>query len=314
MKLIRIDSASDGVCRAPDAARVISLGFFDGLHRGHRELLDRAGGVAEERGLESAVFTFADEGVKPGESRLMSFEEKLDALDSSGIFTVFAASFDAVRSLSPEEFVRDVLVGRCGARVAVCGFNFRFGRDASGDAEELARLMKRYGGEAIVLDAIKVEGETVSSSAIRAALAGGDVTGAAMMLGYPYTLTSPVEHGARIGRTIDFPTLNQYFPEGSVIPRYGVYVVECRVCGENMRGVCNVGVRPTVGGDPRPRCETHVFGFSDEIYGERVSVRFLEFLRPETAFGSIGELRAQIARDVLAAREYFERADRANKN
>ena len=306
MKLIRIGGA-ESECSFPERReRVISLGFFDGLHLGHRLLLRRAFDEANARGFESAAFTFSEEGIKPGGPRLMSFEEKLAALGSSGVFTVFAADFKSVRDLSPEDFVRDLLIGKCGAKVAVCGFNFRFGRDAAGDSGELCRLMRKYGGEAIVIDPVSVGDRTVSSTAIRSALAEGNVELAAELLGRPHSLDAPVSHGARIGRTIEFPTINQYFHPTAIIPKYGVYAVKCVIGGEEMEGVCNIGVRPTVGGEDKPRCETHVFGLDREIYGEQVRVKFLRFLRAETRFDSLDELRAQIALDVAAAKEYFE--------
>lgn len=306
MKLIRIGGVEGECFLAEKTDRVISLGFFDGLHLGHRLLLQRASDEAKTRGLESAVFTFSEDGIKPGGSRLMSFDEKLSALGSSGVFTVFAADFKSVRDLSPEDFVRDLLIGACGATVAVCGFNFRFGRDAVGDSDELCRLMRKYGGETIVIDPVSVGNRTVSSTAIRSALARGEVDLAAELLGRPHSLDAPVAHGARIGHTIEFPTLNQYFHPTAVIPKYGVYAVRCVIGGVEMDGVCNIGVRPTVGGEDKPRCETHVFGFDREIYGEHVRVKFLRFLRAETKFSSLDELRAQIALDVAAAKEYFE--------
>lgn len=310
MKLIRIGSGDGGryaLEPLPErAGRVVALGYFDGVHIGHRRLIAKAVGEADARGLESAVFTFSDGGIKPGEPRLMSFDDRLSALGSSGVFAVFCADFSAVRELSAEEFVRDLLIGSCGARVAVCGFNFRFGSGASGDADELCRLMRKYGGEAIVLERVSVDGCAVSSTEIRRALSAGEVDRARAMLGAPFVLASEITHGARIGHTIDFPTLNQYFPANTVIPRYGVYVTECEIRGRVYQGVSNVGVRPTVGGDPCPRCETHIFGFSDEAYGETAHVSFLRFLRPETAFGSLEELCTQIERDVICAREYFE--------
>ena len=235
MSLFRISSAPLGAPvlspRPHDARRVIALGYFDGVHVGHGSLIDSAVSLAEARGLESAVFTFSDEGMKPGEPRLMSVDDRLGALGSSGVFAVFCADFSAIRSLSPEEFVRDVLVGACGAEVAVCGFNFRFGAGGAADADELCRLMKKYGGEAVVFAPISVGGVTVSSTAIRAALSDGRAEEAREMLGKPYSLHARIEHGARIGRTIDFPTINQYFPENAVIPRYGVYAVECQLRG-----------------------------------------------------------------------------------
>ena len=310
MTLVRIRTDRNGVCLPkPTPERVgrsVALGYFDGMHHGHRALIKRAAEEAEARGLESGVFTFSEEGMKPGEPRLMSFEERLGSISLSGVFAIFCAEFPTVRELSPEAFVRDVLVDCCCVSLAVCGFNFRFGKGAAGDAAELVRLMRKYGGDAIVLDPVTVDGRTVSSSAIRAALRDGDVEAAEVMLGRPIELVTGIAHGAKIGRTINFPTINQYFTDGVIVPRYGVYISECELRGEHFYGVSNIGIRPTVGGDLVPRCETHLFGFSGDAYGECASVRFIKFLRPEIAFESIAALCEQIERDVEVARKYFE--------
>ena len=294
-------------CPPPEGGRTVAaLGFFDGVHIGHRRLLDRVREISAASGAVPSVFTFSDDtrSFKPGAARLTDFESKLDLFRLAGIERVYAAEFPDYSDLSPDRFVSDVLIGTMNAEVAVCGFNFRFGCRASGDSAALVSLMRAAGRGAEVIEATRLRGTVVSSSAIRDALSEGNIVFANEMLGRPYAIPGRVEHGRGYGHTEGVPTLNLSFPPEIAIPRYGVYA--SRVVTGNgtvLRSVSNVGVRPTFGDGAAPNCETHLIDFSGgDLYGCAVRVELVRFLRPERRFDSPDDLYRQIALDVAAAR------------
>ena len=298
MRVIRIDREhTEDV-----GATVVALGFFDGVHRGHRLLLDETVRRARAGGLTSAVFTFTDEGarLKPDSIRICTEEERYRLLFEAGIDVIFTSAFSSVSSLSPEAFVSDILLTRCHAAGAVCGFNYRFGACAAGDTDTLRTLMDGY-GEVSVIPPLLYQGLPVSSTRIRAALLEGDIPTVTRLLGRPYILSAPVLHGKALGRTLGIPTINQTFPSGVGIPRHGVYAVTCDIDGETYLGVANVGLRPTVDDDGRVNCETHIVSFEGDLYGRCIKTTFLSFLRPEIKFSSVEELSAQIQKDIRKA-------------
>ena len=304
MKLIRIMPG----CPPPEGGRTVAaLGFFDGVHIGHRRLLDRVREISAASGAVPSVFTFSDDvrSFKPGAARLTDFESKLDLFRLAGIERVYAAEFPDFSELSPDRFVSDVLIGTMNAEVAVCGFNFRFGCRASGDSAALVRLMRAAGRDAEVIEATRLRDTVVSSSAIRDALSEGNVAFANEMLGRPYAIPGKVEHGRGFGHTEGVPTLNLSFPSGIAIPRYGVYA--SRVLTEQgtvLQAVTNVGVRPTFGDGASANCETYLIDYAGgELYGRTIRVELIRFLRPERKFDTPDDLYRQIARDVAAVRD-----------
>ncbi len=303
MEVIRL---TDHGASVPDAC-VTALGFFDGVHRGHRALLRRTVSLAEKHGMAAAVFTFdpADPAYKSAAGRITSPEEKLSLFASYGITHVFYADFAAVRSLSPEVFVSDILIGTLHTRTAVCGYNFRFGNGAAGTARELKRLMHAAGGRiSVIPQKLLSDGTPISSSRVRELLAAGDMPAVGALLGRPYTLTAPVMHGKALGRTIGFPTMNQFFPDGVVPPAYGVYDILCHIGGKPYRGLANVGVRPTVD-NGQVNCETYLIDFDGDLYDKTVTIRFQRMLRPEKQFASIEELRAAITQNIKEMQDYY---------
>lgn len=294
----------------------VALGNFDGVHIGHRAIIEAAKREAEKIGGRTIAWTFYGR-TKSGNTPLLTTpEHKCELLRDAGCDDVVCADFGIYRDYPPERFVREVLVGSLGCKVAVCGFNYRFGKSGEGDAELLARLMEECGGRAIMLSPVTVKlcGESaesgecpeviVSSTLIRTALADGRPRDAAIMLGRPYSVRLPVEHGRRLGRLMGFPTINQRFPDGMIEPKRGVYVCSCTIGGKVYRGVANIGVRPTVDSGENVTMETHLFGFEGDLYGAEVEVSLLHFLRPEVKFDSIEQLREAIARDAEQATEY----------
>ena len=301
MKLIRILPG----CPPPESGRTVAaLGFFDGVHIGHRRLLDRVAETAASRGLVPSVFTFSDDAIafKPDAARLTDFSEKLELFRAAGIERVYAADFPALSGLSPEKFVSEILIGCLNVSVAVCGFNFRFGARAAGDSEALVRLMRAAGGEAEVIASTLLDGAVVSSSAIRSALAMGDVDRANRMLGRPYALSGVVEHGRGYGHTEGIPTVNLPLAPHLAIPRKGVYRSRVTVDGTGYPAVSNVGTRPTFGGNA-VNCESYLLDYDGaDLYGKTVSVELLAFLRDEKRFDTPEELYRQIERDIALAK------------
>jgi riboflavin kinase/FMN adenylyltransferase len=281
---------------------VIALGSFDGIHRGHTDVLLRARAAAEAEGYASAVWTFRNPPF--GAPRITDNEERTELFRGLGLDYAVYCDFESVRSLSPEEFVADILCRRFYCKKAVCGYNYTFGAGGAGKPALLDRIMRANGGEAFSLPAVVYGGEAVSSTRIRRMITAGDVEGAAELLGRPYLLRGPVIKGSRIGHTIGVPTINMNFPDGHVIPASGVYITEVKIKGITRRGVSNVGVKPTVGALDIPICETHIIDDDGDYYGETAEVRFLRFRRNEMKFSGLCELRAAIEKDIAAARAY----------
>ena len=285
---------------------VVALGNFDGVHLGHQAVLRRAVEEARSLGLLVVAATFEPhprEVLWPGSGPklLTTREVRRELLLRYGADEVREIRFDeALSKKSPEDFVRDVLVGGMGAAAVVVGENFRYGHKASGDFESLRRQMKELGGDAHAVSMLAFE-EDVSSTRIRELVAGGGVREAARLLGRPYALRGEVVVGDRRGRQIGFPTANVLPDHRVVVPGTGVYA-GCVTVGGKTYGACtNVGEAPTFERRER-RVEAYLIGFDGEIYGEVVDVSFLEKLRGEKKFSGIEELKAQIGRDVEAAR------------
>lgn len=307
IRLECISLANGQAIKIPEAT-IVCLGNFDGVHIGHRALLQRANKMRSSDPMLShasiAVFCFREhpaEFLGNPRTRLGSAEQKKHAFAEEGMDCLILAEFSDLKDLSPKDFVKDILCARCNCVAAVCGFNYRFGHLGSGTAAELKHLLP---APVAIVEEITENGKTVSSSLIRSLLAQGDVQTAARLLRHPYSFVSRVLHGKQLGRTLGFPTINQSFPHGLQVPLYGVYVTECTTDGACYRGVSNVGVRPTVDQNDTVNCETYLLDFSGDLYGKEVTVAFLEFLRPEQKFASVDALREQIEKDIIRARKY----------
>lgn len=281
----------------------VALGVFDGVHLGHRTVIDKAVELGSGE-LRSVVFTFRQGSVtNKGSVRLLSDEDKTYRLAQRRVDLICSPDLGDVRDMPPEVFVRDILAARLNCRYTVCGEDFRFGKGAAGNAQLLRELGEKYGFEAVVLNKLALGGETVSSTVIKEHIARGEIVRANELLGYRFGYRLPVIHGRELGRTWDFPTINQLLPEGIVMPRYGVYCSRVKTGGKAYTGVTNIGVKPTVGTENAPLAETYIIGFGGDLYGKTVQVSLERFLRPEQRFESIEALRAQIARDTDEARK-----------
>lgn len=295
---------------APTTPAVVSVGVFDGVHRGHRAILEA--NLARARTLDAVptVVTFRGHpkalllGRAP--KTLTSLEHRLALFAEAGIEHAVVLEFDeALRSMDAEVFTREVLIGELKACAFVLGFDSKFGRDRKGTPEALAAA-----GHAVeVVDAVRIGERAVSSTAIREAVTLGDLEGAQRMLGRPVTLLGEVVHGDGRGRKLGFPTANLDL-DHELMPPVGVWATRVvrLVSGERHGAVTNIGFRPTVvDGAPEPTIEVHVLDFAGDLYGERIAVEFVGFLREERRFGGLEELTAAIEADVAAAREQFAR-------
>jgi riboflavin kinase / FMN adenylyltransferase len=287
---------------------VVALGNFDGVHLGHRAVVRRAVEEGRRRGAKVVAATFDPHPrvvLAPGsEPRLLTtLEMRREELLGYGVDEVWAIRFDETLSRkSPEEFVRDVLVGEIGASAVVVGENFRFGHRAAGDFRELERLMRGFGGEAYAVRVRSEDGEApISSTRIRRLVGEGEVAEAAKLLGRPYVLRGEVVMGDKRGRTIGFPTANVLADPALVVPARGVYAGFVRVGKDTYAACTNIGVAPTFE-RRESRVEAYLLGFEGDLYGREVDVSFLQRIREEKRFSGVEELKTQISRDVEAAR------------
>lgn len=289
----------------------LAIGNFDGVHIGHQALLSRLRADAavlsrQIPGLETGVWCFSAPpslylpgGASP---QLVTLEEKLTLFAEAGMDWCILGDFCELRDYSPERFAREVLIEGCDCRHIVCGFNFSFGARGQGKADTLSAL---FPGHCSVVDAVRLGETTVCSTAIRAAIAEGNMERARDMLGRPWSIRLPILHGKALGRTIGVPTLNQCFPDGHVLPAFGVYATLCEIDGVRYPAVTNVGVRPSVDDGESVTCESHVIGLRADLYGHPVRIHFFTHLRHEQKFDSLDALKAAIARDIAATRAYF---------
>jgi len=291
--------------RAPGRC-ALTIGNFDGVHRGHRALIDRVMAKARELKLVSCVLTFEPHpreffDPKAAPARLTRLRDKLELMEAAGVERVHIARFDRrFASLPAERFVEEVLVQGLAARWLLVGRDFRFGARRAGDFAALARGGAQHGFEIESMPDVLFEGARVSSSAVRAELAAGKLAAAERLLGHPYTISGRVAHGPKLGRKLGFPTANIVLRRPP--PLAGIFVVEVDGLGA---GVASLGRRPTINPVPQPLLEVHIFDWEGDLYGEHLRVRLLKKLRDEKKFEGIEALKDAIARDAREAREYL---------
>lgn len=292
----------------------VALGCFDGVHIGHRKVLVAAL-EGEKKGLCPAVFTFSSDGaarVKESPA-IMTEEQKASRFQELGFSALYSVPFSSVREMEPEYFVSRVLKESLSAKRVCCGFNYRFGRDGKGDVKLLSQLCGKYSIELSVAPQVLWKGQTVSSSRIRQAISRGDMREALELLGRPFEIDFPVIKGNQIGRTLGTPTMNQALPPHFILPQFGVYATLVKIDGREYHGVTNVGVKPTVGAQA-PLSETWIPGYQGNLYGEKIPVFFLSFLRPEVKFESLELLRRQILEDGERAEEILKNFQKGKKS
>lgn len=284
---------------------VAATGFFDGVHAGHRAVLQVLKDTAREEGEESAVVTFWPHPRNVLQQDASTFrllntlEEKKELIYRFGIDNVYVVPFTKDFSqLSTTEFMKEYLVDRFHADTLIIGYDHRLGRSSTASREELAALAATVGLRTCIVEEVHCGDRKVSSTQIRNALAAGEVREAAEMLGYRYSLLGVVVAGNRLGRTMGFPTANMELYEPlKIVPANGVYAVEAEVLGRRHGGICNIGTRPTVGAGNARTIETNIFGFNDDIYGLDLRISFIERIRDEHRFSSMEDLRHQLEND-----------------
>ncbi|HRH73718.1 MAG TPA: bifunctional riboflavin kinase/FAD synthetase [Zoogloea sp.] len=300
-----------GIPERSDHGCVLTIGNFDGVHRGHQALLAKLRAKSRANGLPSAVLTFEPH---PREYfthenrpiRLTSLREKIQRIADQGVDRLYIGRFNArFAALTAEQFIEEILIHGLGARHLMIGDDFRFGKGRQGDFALLEATGSTAGFTVEAMHTLVHEGERVSSSAVREALAEGDMPHAARLLGHPYSISGRVMHGDKIGRSIGFPTANIQLKHRSP-PLMGIYTVSVEgLVDTPWPGVASVGVRPTINDAGRPTLEVHLFDWKAECYGAHLKVNFLAKQRDEERYDTLEALTAQIARDADQARAYF---------
>ncbi len=291
---------------------VLALGNFDGVHRGHRKILDRVCRVAGERGATPLVMTFDPHPprvVRPDKAPplLMTTAQRLESIDAAGVHGAAIVRFTPELSRwAPERFVQTVLVDWLRVAEVWVGANFLFGHDRAGNFSLLRTLGSQYGFKAEKIDPVRYKDFVVSSTRIRRLVSEGRVDEAGALLGHQYFIDGSVTRGDQRGRTIGFPTAN-LCTDNELLPPSGVYATTTTIDGIVRASVSNIGTRPTVDSSGRMTIETHIFAFAGELYGASIRVGFVQRLRDERAFESIGALRDQIEADCGRARLLFDR-------
>ena len=286
----------------------VALGFFDGVHLGHRAVLRAAVEYAADHGLTPAAFTFSLPANHPMKgARIFPDREKHRRVAALGIAEYQEAPFADFCALSPEDFVDRVLTGCFAAKAVFCGDNFTFGAKAAGNVDMLKSLCAARGIAAHVVEMASYQGVTVSSTRIRAALQACRIEDANAMLGEPYAIDWPVTHGKHVGTSrLDTATINQNFPAGALEPGCGVYITRIRIEGKWYPAATGIGRRPTVDQAGAPiTCETYVPDFSGDVYGQSPRLEFYKYLCPVRKFDSMQALSALIRDAARQSREYF---------
>jgi len=293
--------------------RVLALGFFDGVHLGHAALIRKTAERAKELGATPAVLTFDvhPDTLVRGEPvpLITSPEDRADLIRGCfGVEEILSLRFDESLMQMPwEEFIRWVR-SEFSAVHLICGHDFTFGWRGEGNPARLSEKCAELGIGSDVIPKVTLDGETVSSTRIRALLLRGEVREANRLLGHPHALTDTVRTGYRLGRKLGTPTVNMRFGEGVLVPAHGVYVGRLRIEGETVQrwAVTNIGVRPTVSDGDRVSVESYILDFEGTLYGRRIRLELLDFLRPERKFADTDALKAQIALDAAAVRARME--------
>lgn len=292
----------------------IALGYFDGLHKGHRNVISLAA-AEKENGLTPVCFTFSKspKSVLYGtqSNALMTSEDKIKTLERLGIERTYQADFEKIMNMPAKDFAQEILIDTLKAEKLFCGFNYRYGKNGEGSAETLKSFCKSKGITLTVVPATESDGEVVSSTLIRKLITDGNVKRANELMCSRFGFSSVIEHGKRLGRELGTPTINQPLCSELVVPKFGVYAsIVTLENGETYCGVTNIGIKPTVGGNT-PLCETWMPKYKGgEIYGQSADVRLLEFIRPERKFSGIDELKNAIIDNSQTALKIYEQTEK----
>lgn len=291
---------------------VATVGVFDGVHRGHLEIISRLSALAREKKCESVVITFEPHPrlVLPHQSEvwlLNTPEEKLNRFEAAGVDVVLVVPFDLKFSkITPHDFIKDVLVDHIKVSHVITGYDHFFGQNRKGDFDLLSKMGKEFDFTVDELPMVLVSEHTVSSSIVRRTLLNGDVENAATLLGYAYEISGVVVPGNKIGRNIGYPTANvKVTYNHKLIPGQGVYATLVKINNTFYKGMTNIGFRPTIDAD-RLTIETNIFDFNQDIYDKEITLSFIDRIRDEKRFNSLGDLQLQLANDMITAGEILK--------
>lgn len=299
--MLLINCSKDAVMKSDT---VVVIGKFDGVHLGHRLLFDRAVLEAEKRQCRSAAFTF--DRYLSGSKVISTNEEKRRLIEESGIDVMIEYPFTEIMSMEAEDFVREILVKNLRAGAVVAGSDCGFGKNRGGNAELLLKLSRKLGFEAVILDKVTVNGQTVSSTLARSLIEEGRMEEAAEILGHEFFMCGYVVKGNQMGRTWDFPTINMLPDEHKIMPPNGVYASRVFLDGIWRDSVTNIGRKPTVDSkNEMVSVETYIFDFDGDLYGKSLDVRLYHFIRKERRFESFAALKEQIMTDCETTKEFF---------
>lgn len=291
-----------------DAESAVTIGKFDGIHRGHRELIDR---ILEKKkdGLQTVVFTFDKSPLEffsgktvPG---LTTVEEKRRIFEFLGIDVLVEFPLNKeTAATDPEKFIDDILVSKLNMKYIAAGMDITFGYKGLGNAELIKeKAPGQYDYD--IVDKLILDGDEVSSSLIREIVAIGDMEKASKLIGVPYAIKGKITRGNQIGRTIGFPTINIEVSRDKLMPPFGVYYTEISIEGKHYNGITNVGTKPTVTDDETVFAETNILDFNEDVYDKSATVKLLHFARPERKFDSLDELKSQIFNDIEGGVTFF---------
>lgn len=295
-----------------EAKTIVTLGTFDGVHKGHKSILQKLTSSSTSSGCESVVLTFFPHPrmvlQQNSDLKLLNtMEEKAGLLKKEGVQHLIIHPFDhAFSRLTAEEFVKDILVDSLNICKIIIGHDHRFGRNRTANIDDLIRFGQEYGFEVEKISALEIDEVSVSSTKIRNALLEGNIEKANNYLGYPYFINGIVAEGKKLGRTINFPTANIEVKEDyKLIPANGVYVVSSVIDGKTVQGMMNIGTRPTVNGIGRT-IEVHYHDFNADLYGREIKVSIHQRLRDEVKFESVDALKQQLEKDRQQSLDYFK--------
>lgn len=280
----------------------ISLGMFDGVHRGHSTIIKRLKEISNDKNYKVGLFSFLTHPRKVIDPNfdlklLTLLEEKNKILEQLEVDILFLQEFDDdFRNLEAEDFVREILVKKLNTKHIIIGYDHRFGKNQKGNFTLLKKMGEELGFEVEQLEAITNFDTNISSTKIRKVLSEGNINEANEMLGYPYELSGKVIHGKKIGRTIGYPTANIEINENKALPKKGAYIVEVWLNGQFYKGMLSIGTNPTVNGD-KMSVEVYILDFSEDIYGQEITIRFRDFLHEEIKFESLEKLIERLDED-----------------
>lgn len=286
----------------------IALGFFDGVHIGHRDVIKKCVSMSAKLNTP-AVLTFksspSDSFSADKKPLLTTNQKKFELLSELGVEDVFCVDFEQIKDMSAETFVRDVLHSTLNAQEVVTGFNYHFGKGGNATADDMITLCKKYGIKAQKCDPVMFDNAPVSSTRIRECIMSGDIHSANEMLGYNFSVEGEITSGNHIGATLKAPTINQRLSDTLVMPKFGVYATKVFIDDKQYFGATNIGKHPTVG-ECYPVCETHLLNYNGELlYGKNARTELLNFVRPEQKFSDTAELKSQIENDKQTITLFF---------